>query len=331
MMYHHKGIRVGVTVVTMVAFFFLGTIQVGAQQQDNTCTVGTPLSGGTSHCSSNAQGSMSTSGYTWTIWSSGGGGCIITYKEGCAFKATWNNSGDFLARAGLQWNSTKTHDQIGTISTDFAFTKSGTGGGYSYIGIYGWSKNPLREYYIVEDWFSRPMPGSKVGTITVDDGSYDVYKNTRVNQPSIEGTSTFDQFFSVRKTARQCGHISISQHFDEWAKLGLTLGKMYEAKVLVEAGGGSGSVDFTKATVDLNKPVSVLAPGASWQKRSSFENLNENGVLSVVSLNGTVLRSERLNGSKSAVISTDNLKSGVYFLQFRGDSKALVTRTLLLK
>jgi hypothetical protein len=29
----------------------------------------------------------------------------------------------------------------------------------------------------------------------------------------------------------------------------MTLGKMYEAKVLVEVGGGSGSIDFTTATV----------------------------------------------------------------------------------
>ncbi len=226
-----------------------GTTSTGTSA---ACTVGSPLSGGTSHCSSNASGNMS-GGYSWTIWSSGGGGCIITYNEGCAFKATWNNSGDFLARAGLGWNSTQTYDQMGTISADYAFTKTGTGGGYSYIGIYGWSKSPLLEYYIVDDWYSKPNPGSKVGTITVDDATYTVYKSTRVNQPSIEGTSTFDQFFSVRQTARQCGHISISKHFEEWSKLGLKLGKMYEARILVEAGGGSGSLDFTKATLTAVK------------------------------------------------------------------------------
>jgi hypothetical protein len=29
----------------------------------------------------------------------------------------------------------------------------------------------------------------------------------------------------------------------------MNLGKMYEAKILVEVGGGSGSIDFTTATV----------------------------------------------------------------------------------
>ena len=44
---------------------------------------------------------------------------------------------------------------------------------------------------------------------------------------------------------------SYSEHFKAWANLStsLTLGKMYEAMLLVEAGGGTGSIDFTTGTV----------------------------------------------------------------------------------
>jgi hypothetical protein len=217
-----------------------------------SCMAVSPPSGGTQRCSSGATGNL-PGGFQWSIWSSGSGGCITPYNTGCAFKATWNESGDFLARAGFQWGSTQTYDQLGTVAADYTFTKSGTGGSFSYIGVYGWSKNPLVEFYIVEDWFSKPNPGSKVGTITVEGDAYTVYKNTRVDQPSIQGTATFDQFFSVRQSPRQCGHIAVSQHFAEWANLGLTLGKMYEAKLLAEAGGGSGTVDFTSATMTMTK------------------------------------------------------------------------------
>ncbi|MES1183961.1 MAG: glycoside hydrolase family 11 protein [Myxococcales bacterium] len=213
---------------------------------------GAPLSGGTQHCSSNAQGNVGS--YSWTIWSSGSGGCVTPYGVGAAFKATWNNSGDFLARVGLGLGSNKTYDQFGTFSADFAETKSGSAGGYSYIGIYGWSVSPLIEYYIVDDWFSnRPNPGgSKVGTLTVDGGTYDIYKHQQVNQPAITGgNQTFDQFFSVRQTARSCGHISISEHFKQWASLGLKLGNMEEARILIEAGGGNGSIDFTTGTLTV--------------------------------------------------------------------------------
>jgi hypothetical protein len=212
------------------------------------CSMTTPLTGGKQQCSSQGNGKM-PDGYQWTIWMSGGSGCITPYETGCAFKATWNNSGDFLARAGLQWSSTQTYDQMDTITADYAFKKTGSGGSWSYIGIYGWSKSPLVEFYIVEDQFSKYGPGSKVGTITVDGDTYTVYKNYRSGAASIEGTSNFDQFFSVRDKARQCGHIDLSQHFAGWAKLGLKLGKMYEAKLLAETSGGNGSVDFTYCTM----------------------------------------------------------------------------------
>jgi endo-1,4-beta-xylanase len=181
---------------------------------------------------------------------------MTVFGVDATFKATWSNVGDYLARVGLGWNSTQTYTQIGTISADFAYTKTGSAGGFSFIGVYGWSENPLHEYYIVEDWFGSGPPtggGAKVGTFTVDGGTYNVYTHTQTNQPAITGSNaTFVQFFSVRQTPRQCGHISISQHFAEWANLGLTLGKMEEARLLVEVGGGSGTIDFTTATVKVN-------------------------------------------------------------------------------
>jgi hypothetical protein len=324
MIYHVGRIdRVGV----IVALLLFSAKQVGA----DTCTAGTALTGGTEHCSSNASGSMS-GGYTWTIWSSGSGGCITTYTAGCAFKATWNNSGDFLARTGLGWNSTQTYTQLGEISADFAETKTGTGGGYSYIGIYGWSKDPLCEYYIVDDWFNLYRSGTKKGTFTIEgEGTYDVYQNTQTNQPSIVGTSTFQQYFSFRQTARQCGHISISKHFRKWDSLGMTLGKMYEARILAEAGGGSGSLDFTKATLVVgSSPVSYLSE-TSRGRVSSLDGWKGNGIISVFSLNGALVKSIRQTASQPAVVSTDNLSRGLYLIQFQGDGKAPVGRSLFLK
>jgi endo-1,4-beta-xylanase len=73
-----------------------------------------------------------------------------------------------------------------------------------------------------------------------------------VNQPSVTGSNaTFVQFWSIRQTARQCGRISISEHFSQWSSMGLQLGKMEEARLLVEAGNNSGSITFHKAAVVL--------------------------------------------------------------------------------
>jgi endo-1,4-beta-xylanase len=210
----------------------------------------TPLpSGGTAHCSSNQSGNVGSQ--QWTIWSSGSGGCLTTYGSSAAFSANWNNSGDFLARVGLSLGSNKTYDQFGTFGVDFAETKSGSGGGYSSIGVYGWSVSPLVEWYVTEDSYNgQGTNGTKKGTFTIDgEGTYNVYQRMQNNQPSIQGTASFPQFISIRTSARTCGHISLTKHFEAWKGFGMTLGKMEEAKVLVEAGGGSGRIDFPVANV----------------------------------------------------------------------------------
>lgn len=331
MKYHYQFISDRVAAVIATIFLLWGALQVNA----DTCMVEPPLTGGKEHCSSNASGKMS-GGYTWTIWSSGGGGCITTYdSSGCAFKATWNNSGDFLARTGLGWNETKTFSQLGTISADYAFTKTGSGGSWSFIGIYGWSNNPLVEYYIVEDWFGTSANiygGAKKGTFTVDGEKYDVITHTQSNQPSIHGNATFPQFFSVRQKARQCGHISISEHFKKWDSLGLKLGKMYEARILVEAAGGKGSIDFTRATLvaDTSPPVRI-EPGISQRQKSLVENGTLRGEYSLISPIGSVVGTIQLNGSRPASGSTANLPNGIYFVKPRNGGNVPVTRTVLLR
>jgi endo-1,4-beta-xylanase len=221
----------------------------GTAGTSGACSTTMVPSGGTSHCSSNQSGMVGTQ--QWTIWSSGSGGCLITYGSTAAFSATWSNSGDFLARVGLNLGSNKTYDQFGTIAADFAETKSGNGGGYSSIGVYGWSVSPLVEWYVTEDSYNGlGTSGTKKGTFTIDgEGTYNVYQRMQNNQPSIQGNASFPQFISVRTSARTCGHISLSKHFDAWKSFGMTLGKMEEAKVLVEAGGGSGRIDFPTASV----------------------------------------------------------------------------------
>jgi endo-1,4-beta-xylanase len=218
------------------------------------CTVTTLPSGGTAHNSSNASGTAA--GLDWTIWSNGSAGTITTFTTP-AFSASWNNSGDFLARVGLQWNDTKTYDQLGTVTAQYSQTKTGSGGGYSYIGIYGWSVNPCVEWYIVDDSYNKmPVnPGSTTnkGTATIDGGTYTLYTRptSGTGGSKCSGVSSWTQFYSVRQTARTCGQISITEHFKAWAAAGMTLGKMDQAQILVEVGGGTGSVSFPVANVTL--------------------------------------------------------------------------------
>jgi hypothetical protein len=63
---------------------------------------------------------------------------------------------------------------------------------------------------------------------------------------------TFDQYFSIRRTPRTCGTISVTRHFEEWTALGLQLGDLVEAKILLEAQNNSGSIEVSTATVTVD-------------------------------------------------------------------------------
>jgi endo-1,4-beta-xylanase len=224
----------------------------GSAGSSGACTTGTLPSGGTMH-TGDTQGTAD--GLTWQLWANGSGGSITTFSVP-AFSAAWNNSGDFLARSGLEWgNSGKAVSSLGTVTAQFAETKSGSGGQYSYIGIYGWSVNPCIEWYIVDDSYNKmPVnPGSTTnkGTVTIDGGSYTLYTRptTGTGGNRCGNVTSWTQFYSVRQTARTCGQISISDHFSAWSSAGMTLGSVLEASILIEAGGGSGSIDFPTANV----------------------------------------------------------------------------------
>jgi endo-1,4-beta-xylanase len=216
------------------------------------CNGSLPTSGGTMHTGS-SQGTAA--GMSWSLWQNGSGGSITTYSTP-AFSSSWGpNSGDFLARIGLQWGNGKAYTSLGTVAADYAEKKTGDAGGYSYLGIYGWSTNPCVEWYIVDDSFkTMPVnPGNTTnkGTVTIDGGDYILYtRNTSGTGGSRCGSvSNWIQFYSVRKTARTCGRITISDHFAAWDKAGMTLGSVLEASILVEAGGGTGSIQFPTANV----------------------------------------------------------------------------------
>jgi endo-1,4-beta-xylanase len=156
------------------------------------------------------------------------------------FKASWKPAnGNYLARKGVRPGSTS---PIVTYSVNYQPK------GNSYLAIYGWTQNPLIEYYIVDSWGDWRPPGTNaIGTVTVDGGTYDIYQSLREQKPSIEGTKTFYQYWSVRRETekRTSGTITVAPHFEAWKKFGLTMGTFYEVSLVIEGYNSSGTADVT--------------------------------------------------------------------------------------
>ena len=187
-------------------------------------------------------------GWKGEIWYQGGNNSMTYYDNG-TFKASWSATNDCIMRVGYYYGKDSEVDPDDMqYDCYFRHTKTGSGGGYNYIGLYGWTVNPLVEFYIVDDWYNMPganLLGQKKGEFTVDGAKYEIYQNLRVQQPSIADMQTFPQFFSVRTTARQSGHIDASAHFKKFKELGMNMGKMYELRYFFEVGGGTGTLDCT--------------------------------------------------------------------------------------
>ena len=233
---------------------------------------------GATTLTSNATGTID--GYNYELWKDSGT-TSMTLNGGGKFSCSWSNINNALFRIGKKFDSTQTHQQLGNIKVDYGCNYSPNGN--SYLCVYGWTRSPLVEYYIVDSWGSwRPPGATSKGTITIDGGTYDVYETTRTNQPSIDGNATFQQYWSVRTSKRTSGTISVTQHFNAWANKGMTLGKMYEVALTVEGYQSSGSADVTSNTITIGgssnptptpTPTSTSAPTPTPGLQSAFSQI----------------------------------------------------------
>jgi len=179
-------------------------------------------------------------GFFWSLYVEGGTATISfdgADQYAGNFEISYSNVNDVVGGKG--WST-------GSSSRVIGYNVGYLSGSYNFVGVYGWTTNPLIEYYIAE--FGSASGGTYCGTVTSDGHTYSVYKQQRVNAPSIQGTQTFWQYKSSwgGQSTGNNGTVTMSNHWNAWRNMCGSLGTPnYQIFALEAWGGKSGYIDAT--------------------------------------------------------------------------------------
>ena len=185
-------------------------------------------------------GTGTNNGYYYSLYSSGGS-ATMTFPEASSYPGnyamTWSGVSDVVGGKG--WSTG------GNMTVGY---NVGSASGYNTISVYGWTTSPLVEYYITELGSLYTADATYKGSVSSDGRTYNTYEHEQVNQPSIIGTATFEQYLDAWGGASTGTNYSVTtgNHFSHWESLGMDMGSFNYMILATEAyNGASGEVNAT--------------------------------------------------------------------------------------
>jgi endo-1,4-beta-xylanase len=251
-------------------------------------------------------------GYYYSFWKDSGN-ASMTLQPGGRYQSQWsNNTNNWVGGKG--WNpgsSSRVLNYAGYYGVNDSQN--------SYVAFYGWTRNPLIEYYVIESYGSynpaNCSGGTDYGSFQSDGATYNVRRCQRVNQPSIDGNQTFYQYFSVRNPKKGFGNISgtitFANHVNFWASRGLNLGNHDYQVLATEGYQSNGSSDLTVASGSGSGGGSSSSAGGGGGKTIVVRARGTTGQEQIrLIVNNSVVQTWTLSTTMSNYTATTNLSGG---------------------
>ncbi|GAB1316873.1 Endo-1,4-beta-xylanase [Madurella fahalii] len=185
-------------------------------------------------------GTGTSGGFFYYFWSDNVEPVTYNNHEGGRYTVKWGDgTGNFVAGKG--WNS-ESVDTLKTVVYNGTWSTTGN----AYLSLYGFTSNPMVEYYILENYgsYDPSTTAEKKGSVTSDGEVYNIHTRRFILQ-DLEGARLIHQVLSIRQTKRTAGTITPKNHFDAWRNLNVTLGKHDFAVLATEGYRSSGEADIT--------------------------------------------------------------------------------------
>lgn len=180
--------------------------------------------------------------FTTQLWGNDNSNFEWDGRSGGEYTVTWDNpsGGNFVVGKGY-----KGQEMLFNYSGSFEVDPSAN----AYLGLYGWTKEPLAEYYVIENTGIHHPADNRNSTchgyFESDGATYEVWSKWRINAPSIIGNADFQQYWSVRTKRHVGGTINTARHFAAWVEAGLPLGEQQNMAMGIEGQYGAGEAEIT--------------------------------------------------------------------------------------
>ena len=232
----------------------------------------------------------------------------------------------FYSDYGYEYSSGIKAMDLGPISVDYDAEHSSkpmNNNGNSRLGVHGWLKDPLVEYYIIDNWIDWRPSDDKSETFVIDGGEYDVFKLVHYSGDIMSSGASFTQYFSIRKDKRTSGTITVSDHFKAWESLGWEIGGLYSVCLNVEGWESAGSAEIKN--FKINAPI----PGAENAEAST--TIEQPSVIIGDFNNDKVIDSLDLVRAKAALIEWSDDKTPSEYMDLNQDNAFDIADVVMLK